>query len=252
MRFLWVILIFTACNLQNKTVDSRLERTGDAKSLSIIDRAIATHGGERYQIHDIEFDFRDRHYRSKRNQGIYTYERIFTDSTGQQIHDILNNEGLTRYINETPVEITDERKNAYSNSVNSVIYFALLPYFLNDPAVQSEYIGEATIANQPYEKIKVQFRQEGGGTDFQDEFVYWFHRDRYTLDYLAYNYQTDGGGSRFRRAMNVRVVGGIRFADYVNYKPEQETMYIFNFDSLYQAGVLDSLSSIIIENITVH
>ncbi|MBK8501742.1 MAG: hypothetical protein IPL46_05765 [Saprospiraceae bacterium] len=70
-------------------------------------------------------------------------------------------------------------------------------------------------------------------------------------DYLAYNYQTDGGGSRFRRAINRREVGGILFADYVNYKTDPETLYILNFDSLFETGALDSLSLIATENVVV-
>jgi hypothetical protein len=182
---------------------------------------------------------------------MYTYERIFTDSTGHKIRDVLNNEGLIRYIDGKQAEISEERKYAFSNSVNSVIYFTLLPYFLNDPAVQSEYVGDAVIANQPYKKIKVYFKEEKGGKDFQDVFIYWFHRDRYTMDYMAYNYLTDGGGSRFRKAINIREIGGIRFADYINYKHPEETLDIMNFDSLFQVDGLDSLSLIDIDNIVV-
>lgn len=252
VNFLIFIFVTASCQQWSKKTEQNAARWGDPKSLSVIDQAIIAHGGDRYQSHDIEFDFRDRHYRSKRDGGVFSYERIFTDSTGRQIRDVLNNEGLIRYINGAPAEISDERRNAFSNSVNSVIYFALLPYFLNDPAVQSAYIGESIIEDQPYDKVKVSFRQEGGGTDFQDEFIYWFHRDNHTLDYLAYNYQTDGGGSRFRKAINRREVGGIQFADYINYKSVPETMYILNFDSLYQARKLDSLSSIVTKNIIVH
>ncbi|MBK8501743.1 MAG: hypothetical protein IPL46_05770 [Saprospiraceae bacterium] len=179
--FLVATLLCTSCQQQTKTPDNLPKNKGDQKSWDIITKAIEVHGGEHYQTHDIEFDFRDVHYSSKRDQGIYSYERIFTDSTGQLIRDVLTNEGLVRNIDGKPSEITEERKNAFSNSVNSVIYFALLPYFLNDPAVLSEYIGEATIHNQPYQKVKVHFQEEGGGAEFQDEFVYWFHRDNHTL-----------------------------------------------------------------------
>lgn len=228
-----------------------LEGSGDPESIAVIAKAIEAHGGKRLEKHDIEFRFRDRTYKSIRNGGKFRYERIFTDTSGYLVRDVLTNDSFTRYINGEVADITDERKKAFSNSVNSVIYFALLPYFLGDPAVQSAYIGVSTIRGEPYHKIGITFRQEGGGKDFEDEFIYWFHRDRFTMDYMAYNYLTDGGGSRFRKAYNVREIGGIRFADYVNYKHQEETMYIMNFDTLFETGQLDSLSVIETEDIIV-
>lgn len=249
---LLVVLTVWIIGCQNNPSELETDRpSGDSRSLQVIAEAIEAHGGDQYENHDIEFDFRGRHYRSFRESGKFQYERIFTDSTGHEIRDVLTNESFVRYIDGTAVDLPEERKKAFSNSVNSVIYFALLPYYLSDPAVQSEYIGDATIQGEPYHKIEITFRQEGGGKDFEDEFLYWFHQHEHTLDYLAYNYQTDGGGSRFRKAINPRVIGGIRFSDYINYKPAEETLYIMNFDSLYQGGHLDSLSLIATENIMV-
>ncbi len=214
----------------------------------IVDAAIAAHGLERVDGRRIEFDFRGRHYVSERRGGAFTYERIFTDSTGRAIRDVLTNEGIHREVNGQLVELSAKDSAAYANSVNSVLYFALLPYNLNDPAVQKEYLGEGEVRGEPYDKVRITFRQEGGGKDFEDEFVYWFHRDRHTLDYLAYNYQTDGGGARFREAYNVRTVAGIRFADYINYKPVEPSMAVATFDSLLEAGDLEELSRIDTEN----
>jgi hypothetical protein len=139
----------------------------------------------------------------------------------------------------------------YSNSVNSVHYFAQLPYGLNDNAVQKELLGEATINGNPYFEVGVTFKQEGGGTDFQDKFVYWIHKENYTVDYLAYSYETDGGGIRFREAYNVRYVDGIRFADYNNYKPESLEVSLTDLDALFAKGALKLLSKIETESIGV-
>ncbi|MBX2844377.1 MAG: hypothetical protein KTR26_21625 [Flammeovirgaceae bacterium] len=223
----------------------------DVKAQEIVDKAIEVHGGKRILNSGISFDFRNKHYKATRNVGIYTYERIFEDSVGNNIHDILTNDGLTRKINSEIAEITDERKFAFSNSVNSVIYFALLPYFLNDGAVNKTYLEEGEIAGETYQKVKVTFGEKDGGKDFEDEFVYWFHKKNNTMDFLAYNYQTDGGGARFRKAYNIREIEGIRFADYINYAPLENSMEVEAFDSLFDNGKLDELSRIELENIKV-
>ncbi len=214
----------------------------------IVDAAIAAHGLERVDGRRIEFDFRGRHYVSERRGGDFTYERIFTDSTGRKIRDVLTNEGFHREVDGKTVALEAKDSAAYANSVNSVLYFALLPYHLNDPPVRKEYLGEADVRGEPYDKVRITFRREGGGKDYEDEFVYWFHRDRHTLEYLAYNYQTDGGGARFREAYNARSVDGIRFADYVNYEPAEPSMAVETFDSLLEAGGLEERSRIDTEN----
>lgn len=217
----------------------------------LIRQAIERHGGERYADSQIEFDFRDRHYVAWRQGGNFRYERIFTDTAGRNVRDVLTNNELRREINGEPVNLSAKDSSAYANSVNSVIYFALLPYFLQDPAVIATYEGERQINGQPYHRIGVTFRREGGGKDFQDQYAYWLHRDSLTMDYLAYNFQEDGGGARFRSPFNIRRLGGIRFIDFVNYEPQPASMNVLSFDSLYQAGGLDTLSLIELENVEV-
>ncbi|MEZ4700124.1 MAG: DUF6503 family protein [Rhodothermales bacterium] len=237
---LLALLLFAAC-------------TDPRDPQAIIDRAIATHGGPVIDHSVIDFDQRGRHYRATRDGGAFTYERIFTDSTGA-VRDVLSNDGFYREIDGQRVDLPEERALAFESSVNSVLYFALLPYNLNDAAVQKRYLSEAVVEGEPYHKVEVTFHQEGGGKDYQDRFVYWVHRDRSTIDYIAYDFLTDGGGSRFRKAMNPRVVEGVRFADYLNYIADdlqQPGLLIESYDEKLEAGTLRLLSEINIENIQV-
>jgi hypothetical protein len=219
----------------------------------IVDRLIAAHGGEIIHRSVIDFDQRGRHYRATRTDGVFQYERLFEDSTGA-VRDVLNNDGFYRQIDGTRVALEAERARAFESSVNSVLYFALLPYNLNDAAVQKRYLEETVVEGEPYHKIEVTFRQEGGGKDFEDRFIYWIHRDRYTMDYLAYDFLIDGGGSRFRKAVNPRVINGVRFADYENYVADdlqQPGLAIETYDRRFEAGTLRLLSEIKMENIVV-
>lgn len=220
------------------------------KAQRIIDRTREVHGCDLVEQARIEFDFRDRHYIAERNGGEYSYHRIFHDSLGEY-HDILTNQGFFRRLNGLALEITKERANAYSNSVNSVIYFALLPYALNDPAVNKEYLGETEMNGKAYYKIGITFEREGGGEDHDDVFIYWIEKETFTMDFLAYTYSSDGGGIRFRKAMNPRMVKGIRFADYINMVPEKDTVHLGEIESAYRAGGLKKLSEIKLDNIEV-
>jgi len=213
----------------------------------IVQKSIQVHGGEVTDTATIAFDFRKIHYQAYHDQGIYRYESWREDS----IHDVLDAESFTRLVNEEPVALSKEDEQKYSNSVNSVIYFALLPFKLNDPAVNVNLHGESDIAGEPYYELRVTFDQEGGGNDHEDVFAYWIHKNDFTMDYLAYLYHVNKGGTRFRKAYNRRKVNGILVADYENYKgpyPYEVT----DLDSLYNHDQLELLSKIKLENVKVN
>lgn len=216
----------------------------------IVDLAIEAHGGAAFESFALAFDFRDRHYTITRDGGLFTYTREFTDSTGR-IKDVLNNDGFTRYRNNAVVNLTENRKKAFTSSVNSVIYFALLPFGLNDDAVNKEWVRETDINGKRYEVVRVTFDATRGGDDHQDVFLYWFEKQTHTMDYFAYTYETDGGGLRFRKAVNPRVIGGIRVQDYINYKPKDETVPLDSLEPMFLAGELEVLSEIKLEDAVV-
>ncbi|MDX1544452.1 MAG: DUF6503 family protein [Christiangramia sp.] len=227
------------------------DNNGDLTADEIVDKAIENAGGDRYNNAEIDFVFRKRKYRSKREGGKFQLERIMTDSTGNEIHDILDNEGLERYINNSAVELADSLRRPIGNSVNSVHYFVHLPFGLNAPAANKKLIGKDSIGEREYYEVKVTFSQNGGGTDHEDEYLYWIDTKTFKVDYLAYNFETNDGGIRFRKAYNPRIIKGIRFVDYQNYKYEDLSTPLSELDSLFEARELELLSVIETEDVEV-
>lgn len=216
----------------------------------IIDKAIVAAGGDKYLNSTIEFDFRDRHYIAKRQGGIFSYERITRDSV-KTIHDFLTNDGFRREINGTAVDVADSMKTRYSASVNSVVYFALLPYALNDASVQKKFLGTTNIENKEQYVVEITFGQKGGGEDHEDVFIYWINKKNFAIDYMAYSYaENDGTGYRFRKAYHPRKINGLLFLDYINFKPKGE-IKITDFEELFNKGELEELSKIELLNIQV-
>ncbi|MBZ9729448.1 deoxyribose-phosphate aldolase [Salegentibacter sp. JZCK2] len=234
-----IIAVTFACNSKQENAQQ------------IIDKAIENAGGERYKNAEISFDFRKGSYRSNRVGGKFELERILADSTGAQYRDVVNNDGFTRYYKDTVMQLSDSMKNVYSNSINSVHYFVQLPFGLNDEAVNKELIGKDTIQNKEYYEVKVTFDTEGGGTDHEDVYLYWIDTQNYNVDYLAYSFEVEGGGLRFRKAYNPRTIEGIRFVDYENYKTDNLNTPLDQLDDLYQDRQLELLSKIENKNIEV-
>ena len=220
--------------------------TNDARSL--IDQAIAAHGGDAYQNKRIEFDFRKFHLVLEHRNGQFRYERSHLDSTNVLIREVLTNSGFSRFQDNKQQTLDTAQTGKYSRAVNSIAYFVLLPQKLADPAVLADYVGESRIDGQDYQKVRVRFRAEGGGKDHGDTFFYWFNQQTHTMDYLAYS----EGGPRFRKAINPQTVGGIRFQDYINYKGDaSDTTSVGTYDRRYEAKQLPALSRIEQKNIRV-
>ncbi|MBT8239082.1 MAG: deoxyribose-phosphate aldolase [Croceitalea sp.] len=216
----------------------------------IVDKAISASGGERYQNTIVRFRFRDFIYESEVIDGKKILRRIgATDFT--EVIDVKSPDGFKRYVNDSLVVVADSMAIKYANSINSVHYFTRLPYGLNDAAVMKELLGEVQLKNQDYYKVKITFKEDNGGDDFEDIYIYWFDKQTYKPDYLAYQFYTEGGGQRFREAYNERHVNGIRFVDYKNYKTKDNTTKIVLIDSLFENGALELLSKIELTEIEV-
>ena len=219
----------------------------------LVDKAIEAHGSHFLNQAVIEFDYRGKHFIASRNQGIFSYERVYTDSTGN-VREVLNNDEAFQEIDGARVELTEKKRYSIQETLNSVVYFGFVPFFLNDPAVQKKYLGEGTIENEPYHKVEITFRQERGGPDYEDRFIYWFHKDRYTMDYLAYDFLINDGGTRFRKAYNIRTINGVRVSDFYNYSSDalpQPGTPIETYDDVFEAGDIKLLSEINLENVSI-
>jgi len=227
----------------------REQETKAFSAQRIVDKSIEVSGGDLYQTSDISFVFRDRTYELEYREDQKILKRITTTDTSS-IVDVRRSEGLQRFINDSLVHIPDSLAIRYANSVNSVHYFAYLPYGLNDDAVTKRLLGEVKIKDNDYYKIEVTFDQKRGGDDFEDVYIYWFNKETFKPDFLAYEFHIDGGGMRFREAYNERYVNGIRFVDYNNYKPKEE-IPIYETDRLFETAKLELLSKIELKDITV-
>ncbi|HEY5692464.1 MAG TPA: DUF6503 family protein [Cyclobacteriaceae bacterium] len=235
-----LVILFLGCN--SKLNDPQ----------QIVDKAISFAGGEKYLNSVIEFDFRGRHYVARRKGGLFSYERIFDDSLGT-VHDKVSNEGFQRKITDEEATVADTMAVKYTSSINSVIYFALLPYGLNDAAVIKTFRGETVIEDKAYFVIQVTFNAVGGGEDHEDVFLYWINQQNFAVDYMAYSFaESDEISFRFREAYNARVINGIRIQDYINYKPSDNSLTVDQAEELYKNGELIELSKIETENVTVN
>lgn len=234
--FLFILIIAVACKPAEKKLTAQ----------QIIDKTIMYSGADLVANSQIEFSFRNKTYNAIRKNGKFNLSRTFDSIT-----DELTNDGFTRIIDGNIAEIDATTRRTQSNAVNSVHYFSVLPFGLNDKAVHKKILAAATIKNKDYYKIEITFSEDGGGEDFEDVFIYWIGKDDFLIDYLAYSYHTNGGGKRFRVLKEQCTKNGVRFVDYYNYKPKNNTISLTEIDKLFENNALIKVSEIVLEDIEV-
>jgi hypothetical protein len=241
------IIILAISAIACSTAPHKYNGDATSRAQNIIDEAIKVHGGKVYEQSQIQFDFRGKRFTSSRAGSEFRLTRSFKDSIeGQwvEIEDVLDNGGFKRYVDGQKIVLSPKKSNSYRQSVNSVHYFNQLPFGLNDAAVIKEYLGEVVIDENSYDKIKVSFSENGGGDDFEDIFLYFINAQSKTLDFLAYEYQVNNGGIRFRKAINRRRINGIVIQDYLNYKADPNAVSLLQIEKAYGEGKLKLLSKI--------
>lgn len=216
-----------------------------------IDSSVAAHGSEKLNGRKLSFGFREHDYTILRVGGRFTYTRTLNTDSLVVIDSLKSSGAFSRHVNGIRTAVSDSMAAKYSESINSVAYFFLLPLPLKDKAVVSELGEVARIRGNRFQTLNIGFRQEGGGTDYQDEFRYWISERDSTVDYLAYRYETDGGGIRFRVATRQHRMDGMLFQDYENFKPSSEQVPLDSLPALWERGELELLSTIENEEIRV-
>lgn len=215
----------------------------------IVDKSIEAHGHKKFEELHLEFTFREYQYIIHRDaiQTIYSRQTIIDSQTIRDVYP--TNDKLVRYVNGQAIELSDSIVDLYQNSLNSVMYFMELPHKLNDPTVIKDYKGEKWIDGKNYHSILVTFDANDA---HEDIYYYWINKETYLIDYFAYSFQNDGGGTRFRKAINRRKINSILFQDYENYRPEEKFVPLESLPKLLDENKLILVSEIVKENISVN
>ncbi|MEL7268908.1 MAG: DUF6503 family protein [Bacteroidota bacterium] len=237
-----LFLVITSCKFS--------EPKRELNAQDIVNLAIEASGGAGHLENQISFDFRNRSYKGYKSKNQRIMER-FQVLDSLEILDRKINQSFERFVNDSLIVLPDSVANRYANSVNSVHYFARLPFGLNDAAVKKTLLGVEDIKDKKYLKVKVVFEEANGGDDFEDTYIYWFNAETHLPDYLAYDFHVNGGGQRFREAYNERYVEGIRFVDYNNFKPKQKDIKLEDIGKAFEKNELELLSKIVLENVQV-
>ena len=221
--------------------------------LEIVRRSIEFHGGEIYEHSLIE---------ARLCSGSGCYDLSVLSDGGLYRHRVAgpvpaghreveaSNDGLRHWHEGAPVEVLPADEQGLRDWATARIYFAALPYRLNDPSARQQDLGLERWGERDLHKVKVTFRA-GSSSDAEDEFLYWFDPLTARLEQFAYSFEGSPGGLRFRSLSNYRRVGGILFHDQENLGIEGDGLSIDLVDPGYVEEVMRPISTVLLQDIEV-
>ncbi len=165
-----------------------------------------------YNDAELGFDLDGQSYRVARVDDSYRYT-AHDKNAGREVYRELNNLGYFEHLNGKMLELSAEDSSSQAGDIHASVYFALLPFSLDDPQLQAEYLGEDSLDGRAYHRLGIRNEDGFGLQEGLAEFLYWFDTESFRLDYLAHSLAAKEG-TRFRKALNSRRVNGIVFQDY--------------------------------------
>jgi hypothetical protein len=157
-----------------------------------------------------------------------------------------------------PVPPEDEARRR--RFVSARVYFAFLPYRLNDPGVEKLDFGIVDWEGRRLHKVRIRFgggpRAAGGDEGAEtaqtsDEYMYWLDPESGEVVYFAYDFVGEPNGIRFRRAFNPRRIGGILFFDQENLGLDGDGLDVGAIDPRFVAERLKPISKVELSRIEV-
>ncbi len=221
--------------------------------VAIVDRAIEYHGGDLYRHSETELDLCSKSgcFRLTAHVDGDRWAYTVTGKSGdsqlrvRSSHDAV---AVRRDGEEKAVAAGAEQK--FRDWAMARVYFCFLPFRLNDPSVLKQDLGLVGWNGRRLHKVKVTFRA-GTSTDAGDQYMYWFDPETARLEYLAYSYDDNSGGLRFRRAVRHRRIGGLLFFDQENYGADGPGLSVDAIDPAYVRDAMRHVSTVRLEGIRV-
>lgn len=231
-----------------------LVAAGGVPRLEIVDRAIEFHGGPVYESSESSLTISSRSgsfgLRVRMDGGRYEYTVSGETRDGQARIVEVTNDSVAVTIDGEPQNVPAEDEQRWRDFASARVYFAFLPYRLNDDSVFKEDLGLERWDGRDLHKVKVTFAA-GSSTDADDEYLYWFDPESGRVEQLAYSFAGNPGGLRFRRGLNYRRVGGILFFDQQNLGVEGEGLRVDRIDPAFVADTMREVSIVRLSDLDV-
>ncbi|MFN8358026.1 MAG: DUF6503 family protein [Spirosomataceae bacterium] len=210
---------------------------------TILDGAVVRYGGSTYEQVRVTFEHNNQQFQLEQKGQRYRYERF---SKGASAHDIITPDST---LSTGTLPLNQAERLANRVALTTVAYWTFLPYLLRHTAGQKMYLGEVSINDELYFKIRILPDTTSEAYRVGKAFMLWIHTKENTVDYIAY--ERPDGKLRFGKAVHPQQVEGLRFQDVVFYQPVLPDATLPIMEKLFLSSKLSEAERFELKNLKV-
>lgn len=199
-------------------------------------------GGEVHQTATIKADYQGDQYVVSRNCGRFKIKRISTNAAQQTVTLTLSNVQLQKTVDGNVIKLTDSVQNQLVDQLLKHVFLLEFPFGINSQTVRKQYLKNETINGEKYAKLEVAFLRSRVKPAVIANYIIWINPETATVAFVANTSNSDKTEMEFRKAINPRLVNGIRVVDYEYYHlktPNSATLSKLGF--AFQQGKLKKI-----------
>src|SRR5690625_2791700 len=260
--FIFAFLFISCKNESNKQDDDdgnkvaynvpEVSITSNAKGEGIIRALEEKSGREHRETASVLYSYNNQNYRIERNCGWFEFKQDLSESGSDEVLKIDNMEDI-QLINERPRrDLADTTKLCLIKNLKKKLFFLELPFGLNSPTVQKEFLKTQEIKGKSLAELKVELIEDNYDQAYLVESVFWVDEKADEIIYLAVKYGEDRKSVEFLKPINKRMIKGMQFQDYEVYRPRKNKDYaLVELAKAFEKDKLKKVKNIEYKNIRV-
>lgn len=238
-----IILIFS-CKKESQSTNSN-SKAGEKLLL----KAIQHSGEDVFNNSKIKFQIKDLDYTIYRHNNVVDYT-LLRAHKGINYKGTYNNGLLQYFINDTLQPTSAHSKRFLESRLEGFINQFSVPHLFNHNSVHINKEDNVIIDGIDYYTLNITFTRLNE-TDPEDGFVIYINPETYYVDYYVEKQSITGEVVRFRKAINTRVINGLKISDFIVYSSKDREIPLTNVYKQYLEEKLVAYDTTRYNNITV-
>lgn len=258
--FILSFLLISCKNDSTKQTDSEDTTEVVMPELSIISnkegkkiiRTLEDAGDKNRETADILYNYKGQNYRIDRNCGWFEFMHDLSETGSDEVWKIDNME-VVQFINNRPRrDLADSTKLRLTKNLRKKLFLLELPFGLNSPTVQKEFLRNEEINGKSLAKLKVEFIEDNYEQPYLVKAVFWVDEKTEEVIYLAIKFGEETSPISFLKPINKRVIKEVKFTDYEVYHPKRNKHFALeDLAKAFENDKLDQDETMEYQNIQV-
>jgi len=216
----------------------------------IVQRLEQETGSVKRETASVYYRFQNRNYRIERNCGWFEFLHESPNVEQEEIIKMDNIELIQVINNITRRDLADSTKLRLARHMKLKLFLMEMPFGLNSPTVQKEFLNQEKIKEQNLSKIKIEWIEDNYEKPYKVESVIWVDEKANDIAYIAMDLG-DENNIFLYEPFNKREIEGIVFMDYHKYSGKKNKFSLEEMGRALDKNKLEEKPDLIYSDIRV-